>query len=99
VARLAGIPPEVIMRAEEILSELETTASSTRIQQLSLLSSLSSPQAKYSHLTAVYEEIKALDINRITPLEALHQLYLLQKKLEGENQPEKVRAGGAESGH
>lgn len=99
VARLAGIPPEVIMRAEEILSELETTASSTRVQQLSLLPSLSSLQAEYSHLTAVYEEIKALDINRITPLEALHQLYLLQKKLEGENQSEKFKAGGAESGH
>lgn len=99
VARLAGIPLEVIVRAEEILSDLETTASSARDRQLSLLPYLSRPQAEYSHLPAVYEEIKALDINQITPLEALHQLYLLQKKLEEGDQPEKIRAGGAESGN
>lgn len=83
VARLAGLPPEVIIRAEAVLAELEEAAASERGRQLSLLPRLEEATPAQIEAAAVVEEIKALDFNRMTPLEALQLLARLQERLHG----------------
>lgn len=75
VARLAGFPPELVARAVELLSELESaprrtapTAAGPRGAQLSLFES--------EH--PVLEQLRALDPNRMTPIEALNVLQSLR---------------------
>ncbi|MDY6917051.1 MAG: DNA mismatch repair protein MutS, partial [Chloroflexota bacterium] len=81
VAQLAGLPRSVVHRAEEVLAELENGRSQTgraRARkarrpdgaQLSLLGP-SSP---------VVDELTRLDIDAMTPLEALNKLYELKQK-------------------
>ncbi len=79
VASLAGIHPQVIMRAREILSELQNKhlqGSLPTLFQASEQIPLFSSQNE-DHL----EFIRDLDVNGMTPLEALQVLYDLQKKL------------------
>ncbi len=84
VARLAGMPTSVVNRATEFLSELESgkanaavvASASTRrrrgvpVQQMAL-PGLASP---------VLDELTAIDITALTPLDALNKLYELQEK-------------------
>ena len=81
VARLAGVPLDVLIRAETILAELELAASTAAEQQLTLLPLVSSPPGGDEAGLEVIEEIKELDLNRMTPLEAMQNLYRLQKQL------------------
>ncbi len=81
VARLAGVPYEVLVRAETILAELELTSSTVVEQQLSLLPMVAEPLSDYSYELAIIDELKEIDLNRITPLEAIQKLYELQKQL------------------
>ncbi len=81
VARLAGVPLEVLIRAEKILNELENAASTTGDRQLSLLPIVAEPVSDYSRELEVVDQLKELDLNRITPLEALQELYEMQKQL------------------
>jgi DNA mismatch repair protein MutS len=78
VAQLAGIPPEVIERAKQLLKELEKgrkiIARSPQIQY-----ELFTPESK-PH--PVVEEIKKLDIERMSGIEALNFLHQLKKRLE-----------------
>jgi DNA mismatch repair protein MutS len=77
VAELAGLPRPVIHRAQEILEELEQEArapGSTRrtieVRQLPLFA-VGNP---------LLDELRALDVSAMTPLEAISRLYELQKK-------------------
>ena len=78
VAKLAGLPKSVVHRAREVLEELEgdsrTAAPQKRrkeiAQQLPLLGQKS----------PLFEELEKLDIDSLTPLEAITKLYELQKK-------------------
>ncbi|MFC1893664.1 DNA mismatch repair protein MutS [Chloroflexota bacterium] len=89
VAQLAGLPKSVVHRAREVLVELEgdnsralTKPSGKRrpgpreaaAQQLSLLGQRS----------PLIDEIEKLEIDSLTPLEALTKLYELQKKARGD---------------
>ena len=90
VAQLAGLPKSVVHRAQEVLEELEGDSRAAKpspkrrrkgapAQQLSFF-------AQKSHLI---EELEKLDINSLTPLEALNKLYELQEKArEGKNERE-----------
>ncbi len=84
VAKLAGLPRSVVHRANEVLAELESDSRNAggrsikgrhkakeAAQQLPLMV-LKSP---------VLEELGKLDIDSLSPLEALTRLYELQKKL------------------
>ena len=81
VAQLAGLPRSVINRAQQVLAELEGRARVTQdkqrrktpVQQLSLLPTSS----------LLEEELAKLDIDSLTPLEAINKLYELKKKAEG----------------
>lgn len=76
VAQLAGMPKPVIHRAEEILEQLEAEAARspgktrgpTAILQLPLFGTTS----------PALEKLKELDVNALTPIEALTCLYELQ---------------------
>jgi DNA mismatch repair protein MutS len=85
VARMAGLPVSVIDRAREILSDLEkdgnkrkTNAADSKIAartekvQLTLFEAEENP---------VLEELRTLDLDTLTPVEALITLQRLQKSL------------------
>lgn len=96
VARLAGLPAAVILRAETVLAELEAVAAASQERQLTLLSS--PPVADKPTRNTVHEEMTALlqetDLNRMTPLEALQILHLLQQKvLPPDKNPAEERKG------
>ncbi len=83
VARLAGLPAAVILRAEAVLAKLEAAAAASQEKQLTLLSP--SPVAHESPASTVYKEMMTLlqeiDLDRITPLEAMQILHLLRQKM------------------
>ena len=70
VARLAGLPRSVIARARQIMSQLEGGSQLGTSPQLSLL-----PTAPPSPVLA---RLAAVDVNRITPLEALQLVVELK---------------------
>ena len=80
VAKLAGIPNSIISRAKEILSELENGTSETVIKtkpveddmQLSFMGAANSP---------VIEKLESIDLNTLTPIEAMNLLYELKNMI------------------
>ena len=83
VAKLAGIPNEVIKRAREVLASVERTAKA-------IGESNAKPQEIDDTLISiddfvneqVIEELKAVDINTLSPYEAMSFLFNLQKRLK-----------------
>jgi len=87
VAKLAGLPNEVVVRAREVLAEHESAERRTsehltpgassdnqppRPAQLTIFTPISQP---------VLERLREVDLNRLTPLEALNLLAELKKEL------------------
>jgi DNA mismatch repair protein MutS len=86
VARMAGLPAAVVHRAEEILIDLERTGaagprrllegdgkrSKAVVRQVSL----------FAEVHPVVEALRRLDINALTPLDALNRLYELQRLVQ-----------------
>ena len=81
VAQIAGIPKAVIDRANEVLKELEGNAD-FREKQEHIRHSFGGVQLSFlgPETDPLVEEIKALDVDSLSPLEALNKLYELQKK-------------------
>lgn len=91
VAELAGIPRAVIRRASELLAELEQRAAGAaqqpaQAQQPAASSQQQPAQAAAAQLSLfdiapnpVVEYLKRLNVNELTPVEALTKLYELQK--------------------
>jgi DNA mismatch repair protein MutS len=85
VAKLAGIPADVIQRAKHILAQLEKKndlkeqlkKNTSNEGQLNLFEASRDPIAN-----DIKESIASLDINTLTPLEALNQLQKLKSKLD-----------------
>ncbi len=79
VAKLAGIPESIIKRSKEILSELEIgTPTPYRKPEAQL--NLFSP-ADHSNMDEIKTILEAIDINNITPLEAIKKLNELKEKM------------------
>ncbi|MDP2599594.1 MAG: DNA mismatch repair protein MutS [Deltaproteobacteria bacterium] len=78
VAKLAGLPAEVIVRAKEILADWEHFAKRSRADQLSLFTQNKTETPAPDWI----KELKATDINRLTPLQALEFLSYLKSKLD-----------------
>jgi DNA mismatch repair protein MutS len=82
VAKLAGLPNEVVTRAREVLAEHEFAEQQATAHlspganpppaQLTIFTPLSEP---------VLEKLRAVDLNRLTPLEALNLLAELKKEI------------------
>ena len=83
VAKLAGLPNEVVVRAREVLAEHESAerevtghlspGATPAPTQLTIFTPISQP---------VLEKLRELDLNRLTPLEALNLLAELKKQIE-----------------
>lgn len=83
VAKLAGLPRSVVHRANELLVELETGSRQAIGKQRRLRDKEKMPSQLplLAPKSPVLEELGKLDIDSLTPLEALTKLYELQKKL------------------
>ena len=81
VAQLAGLPRSVIERAKEVLWALETQYSSLQKRRVKKESISEYQIGIFDEKEAkLKEELKALDLNSMTPLEALAKLDGLKKK-------------------
>lgn len=89
VARLAGLPKSVTARAEKILEKLEAQAAAEH-QAAGTAIPVSPVEKPEDGLMAslfssgISEELLALDIMTMTPLEAMNELYRLQNQAKGE---------------
>ena len=82
VAKLAGLPNEVIKRAREILAEIESGNAPLR----TVTSKKESEPDLFSALTAgkdseAADKIREVDLNTMTPIEAMNLLFTLKKML------------------
>ncbi|MEW6502446.1 MAG: DNA mismatch repair protein MutS [Chloroflexota bacterium] len=76
VAQLAGLPQAVVQRAAEILRQLEASAGkAVRIDPLA-----AQQIALFPETNPLLDELKKLDINNLSPIEALNKLYEWQRK-------------------
>lgn len=93
VARMAGVPLEVVERAKEVLKSLERSSSGvTRdivesteqvpVKRQKLQLTLFEPE-----MHPILEELQALDTSTITPMEALMKLEEWRRKLKQEPAP------------
>jgi DNA mismatch repair protein MutS len=85
VAKLAGLPDEVVRRAREVLAEHENAelrlsaqlasgeSSAPRTAQLTIFTPLSQP---------VLERLREIDLDRLTPLDALNLLAELKQQVQ-----------------
>ena len=94
VAKLAGMPPSIVSRANEVLKQLETNnrndsaltkdlgevATSRSGYQLSIF------QLDDPVLSQIRDEILTIDINNLTPMEALNKLYDIKGILTGKKE-------------
>ena len=84
VAKLAGLPNEVIERAREVLIEHES-AEHQLTGQLASDQSRPAPAAQLTIFTPisqpVLEKLREVDLNRLTPLEALNLLAELKSQI------------------
>ena len=94
VAKLAGMPPTIVARANEVLKQLETNnrndaaltrdlgnvAANRSGYQLSIF------QLDDPVLSQIRDEILTIDINNLTPMEALNKLYDIKGILTGKKE-------------
>jgi DNA mismatch repair protein MutS len=76
VGQLAGLPRPVVQRATEILRQLE--ASSGKAVKINPHSA--EQLALFPETNPLVEELKTMDINSLSPIEALNKLYEWQRK-------------------
>jgi len=83
VAKLAGVPSEVVKRAKQILAEIESGSAVSvkgskreEIREMDLFTQLVS-----TNESEVADKIRATDINTLTPIEAMNLLFELKKLL------------------
>ncbi len=83
VAKLAGVPNTVVNRAKAILKELEEKGVVTVVR------TVEAPKEEEMQLSfgsnagnEIVEKLKTVDVNTLTPIEALQMLYELKKEAE-----------------
>ncbi len=84
VAKLAGVPSEVVKRAKEILASIEAGASPRKSEakagrdggEMDLFASIA-----VSKDSEAADKLRAVDINTITPIEAMNLLFEVKKIL------------------
>jgi DNA mismatch repair protein MutS len=83
VAQLAGLPRDVINRANEVLNDLEKHAPTAAVEP----SHLKPAQqiALFPETSPVIEELEELDVTAMTPLEAINKLYEWKRRYAGES--------------
>ena len=98
VAKLAGVPDIVINRAKEIVEELADEDITSRVSEIASREAEAKKKTKskkYDEVDIaqfslfdtvkdddVLEELKAIDVGNLTPIDALNAIYRLQNKLK-----------------
>jgi DNA mismatch repair protein MutS len=75
VAKMAGMPNILVSRANEILKEMELKNKGSQEFQLSIF------DAHTETFESIRKELDEMDINNLTPVEALMKLQAIKKKL------------------
>ncbi|MEW6240423.1 MAG: DNA mismatch repair protein MutS [Chloroflexota bacterium] len=76
VAQLAGLPAPVIARAGEIMAELEKTSG----QAVRINPHAAQQAALFPETSPLLDELKEVDVNSLSPIEALNKLFEWKKK-------------------
>jgi DNA mismatch repair protein MutS len=76
VGQLAGLPRPVVQRAGEILHQLETSSG----KAVRLNPEAPRQLALFPETNPLVEELKALDVNTLSPIEALNKIYEWKKR-------------------
>ena len=92
VAKLAGVPNPVVKRAREVLEEIVQLQLGATLKATAIAKTLESVDDYYGGAddiqmsfagatsNAIVEELKTLDVNTLTPIEAMQKLYDLAKR-------------------
>jgi DNA mismatch repair protein MutS len=82
VAEMAGVPPEVVRRAEQMLGELkENGGISPAAGHRPETENKTTQPLLFALEQMIHEEIRSLDLSRMTPLEAMNRIAEWQKQL------------------
>ena len=81
VARMAGMPKSLLQRAKEILITLESTRSSKKINTQKDKYQLSFIQLDDPIIDEIKIELSNIDIDNLTPIEALMKLHEIKRKI------------------
>lgn len=89
VGRMAGLPLTVVNRAEEILVDLERSGAAGPKRLLDddgrgSKKRVTRQVTLFADIHPAVEALRSLDVNGLTPLDALNRLYELQKMASGE---------------
>ncbi len=76
VAQLAGLPAPVIQRATEIMAELEKTSG----RAVKINPHAAQQAALFPESSPLLDELKEIDVNSLSPIEALNKLFEWQKR-------------------
>ena len=86
MARLAGVPHEVIVRAHEIQARLEVSDINQNTIGQNILGENSQPRMneqqdlfEYQKMEII-QELQELDVMALTPIDAMNRLFLLREK-------------------
>ncbi|MDO4619762.1 MAG: DNA mismatch repair protein MutS [Lachnospiraceae bacterium] len=94
VARLAGVPEAVLSRADELAAQLQQADITEAVESLAQKPRKAQKPVHYDDVdmqqmsffdtvpdTEILDEIKALELSSMTPIDALNELYRLQNRL------------------
>ncbi|MFO7943367.1 MAG: DNA mismatch repair protein MutS [Anaerolineales bacterium] len=81
VAQLAGMPSSVVQRAEEIMDKLEESSG----KAVKIDPEAPKQMALFPDTNPLLEELESLDLNELSPLEAINCLYEWRSKYLGQN--------------
>jgi DNA mismatch repair protein MutS len=82
VAEMAGVPPEVVRRAEQMLGEFrENGAADPKSPDRGEVSRAPVQPLLFAVDQGIHDEIRSLDLSRMTPLEALNRIAEWQRQL------------------
>jgi DNA mismatch repair protein MutS len=79
VGQLAGLPRPVIQRAGEILRQLEASSG----KAVRLEAQVPRQMALFPETNPLIDELKTLDVNTLSPIEALNKLYEWRRRFIG----------------
>jgi len=83
VAQLAGLPASVLHRAQEVLAGLESQPRQKQSKAVRPRKESPPQLALFGDKSPLMEEISQLDIDSMSPLEAITRLYELKRKAKG----------------
>ena len=91
VARLAGVPENVLIRAREICNQLVDSDIATKAKSISVGETKKDISPSYEQMSlfsspvemTIANELKTMDLNNMTPLKAMLYLQELQDRLKG----------------